>query len=93
MPDAWLARNCRQVGDARRGAGPSPAAARIRRIVPLPHPVPQADQLALDALVPPARALPRQLLHQLPHPGRDRRPSRRLRIGPFPAHKAPVPGQ
>jgi len=30
MPDAWLARNCRQVGDARRGAGPSPAAARIR---------------------------------------------------------------
>ena len=31
-----LARNCRQVGDARRGAGPSPAAARIRRIVPSP---------------------------------------------------------
>jgi hypothetical protein len=25
MPDAWAARNCRQVGDARRGAGPSPA--------------------------------------------------------------------
>jgi hypothetical protein len=36
MPDAWLARNCRHVGDARRGAGPRPAAARIRRIVPSP---------------------------------------------------------
>ena len=36
MPDAWAARNCRQVGDARRGAGRSPAAARIRRIVPSP---------------------------------------------------------
>ena len=28
--------NCRQVGDVRRGAGPSPAAVRIRRIVPSP---------------------------------------------------------
>src|SRR5262245_7618790 len=36
IPDAWAARNCRQGGDARRGAGPSPAAARIRRIVPSP---------------------------------------------------------
>src|SRR5258708_9795839 len=40
MPDAWLARNCRQVGGARRGAGPRPAAARIRRIVPPPPGVP-----------------------------------------------------
>jgi hypothetical protein len=29
MPDAWAFRNCRHVGDARRGAGPSPAAARM----------------------------------------------------------------
>ena len=36
MPCAWAVRNCRHVGDARRGAGPSPAAARIRRIVPSP---------------------------------------------------------
>ena len=36
IPDAWAARNCRHVGDARRGAGPSPAADRIRRIVPSP---------------------------------------------------------
>jgi hypothetical protein len=34
MPYACVIRNCRHVGDARRGAGPSPAAARIRRIVP-----------------------------------------------------------
>jgi hypothetical protein len=32
-PAAWEARNCRRVGDARRGAGVSPATARIRRIV------------------------------------------------------------
>ncbi|HEY6313324.1 MAG TPA: BREX system ATP-binding domain-containing protein [Streptosporangiaceae bacterium] len=36
IPDAWEARNCRQVGDARRGEGLSLAAARIRRIVPAP---------------------------------------------------------
>ena len=36
IPDAWEARNCRQVGDARRGAGVNPAAARIRRMVPAP---------------------------------------------------------
>ena len=36
IPDAWEARNCRQLGDVRRGAGVSPAAARIRRIVPSP---------------------------------------------------------
>ena len=36
MPRAWAVRNCRQVGDPRRGAGVSPASARIRRIVPSP---------------------------------------------------------
>ena len=36
IPAAWEARNWRHVGDARRGAGVSPAAARIRRIVPAP---------------------------------------------------------
>jgi len=35
-PDAWLRRNSRQVLLSRRGAGPSPAADRIRRIVPSP---------------------------------------------------------
>jgi hypothetical protein len=60
---------------------------------PLPRPVPQADQLALDAPVSPARVLPRQLLHQCPHLGRDRRSPRRPRISPFLPHQAPVPGQ
>jgi len=41
----------------------------------------------------PARILPRQPLHQRPHLVRDRRPSRRVRIGPFLPHQAPVPGQ
>ncbi|MGO9193222.1 MAG: hypothetical protein ACLP8X_32880 [Streptosporangiaceae bacterium] len=34
IPDAWDVRNWCHVGDVRRGAGPSPALARIRRIVP-----------------------------------------------------------
>src|ERR1019366_2429602 len=36
ISDACEVRNCRQVGDTRRGAGLRPAAARIRRIVPSP---------------------------------------------------------
>jgi hypothetical protein len=45
IPDAWEAGNCCQVGDARRGAGVSPAAARIRRIVPAPirYPSPRSS--------------------------------------------------
>jgi hypothetical protein len=30
MPASWACRNCRHLGDARRGAGPKPTAARIR---------------------------------------------------------------
>lgn len=66
MPDASAARNCRHVSDARRGAGPSPEAARIRRTVPSPtrypdpatHPesgdIPSVDSAAPAA--PPAPA-------------------------------------
>ena len=36
--------------DPRRGAGPSPAAGRIRRMVP-PYPAPQAKQFALNVVV------------------------------------------
>jgi hypothetical protein len=60
---------------------------------PLPHPVAQADQLALDAPVPPARVLPCHLLHQCPHLGRDRRPTRSVRIRPLPSDQPPAPGQ
>ena len=44
-PGAWEVRNSRQVGDARRGAGSSPAAARIRRIVPSPMRWPRPTSL------------------------------------------------
>lgn len=71
------------LGPARRGAGESPAAARIRRIVPSPDPVPQAQQLTLNPAIAPAGILPRQLLHQAAHLVRDRRSSRHIRVGPF----------
>ena len=51
----------------RRGAEPGGGQDPADR--PLPHPVPQAEQLALDAPVAPARVLPRQLLHQRAHLG------------------------
>jgi len=37
--------DCRHVSDARRGAGPSPVAATIRRIVPSPtrNPIPSSS--------------------------------------------------
>ena len=93
MPDAWAARSCRQAGAARRGAGPSPAAARIRRMVPSPIRYPSPAHLALDTPIPPARVLPRQQLHQRAHLVRDRRSARRVRMGPFHPDQAPVPGQ
>jgi len=58
---------------------------------PLPHPVPQADHLTLDAPVPPAWILPCQLLHQCPYFGRGRRAPRRVRIGPLSLEQPPVP--
>jgi hypothetical protein len=45
-------RNCRQAGDAWRGAGLRPAEARIRQIVPSPDAVAEAEELTLDAPVP-----------------------------------------
>jgi hypothetical protein len=60
---------------------------------PLPHPVPQAEQLALDAPVPPARVLPGQLLHQFADLGRDRRASHGVRVRPLSPDQALVPGQ
>ena len=82
-----------QAGDARRGAGPSPAAARIRRIAPSPTRHPRPSSPPWMRRYPPARILPRQLFRQRPHPGRVLRSSRRIRIGPFPGDQAPVPGQ
>ena len=93
IPDAWEARNCRQVGGARRGAGVSPAAARIRRIVPAPMRYPRP------------RSSP--WMRRCPHRGfcpASRRTSSRISsgtggrpaafgIGPFLLDQAPVPGE
>ena len=60
---------------------------------PLAHPVPQAQQLTLDAPVAPTRVLPRQLLHKSADLDRDWRTSGRVWVGPFLLDRAPVPGQ
>jgi Plasmid pRiA4b ORF-3-like protein len=56
-------------------------------------PVPEAEQLALDPFVAPARVLPRHLLDQHHEFGIDGRPSCLGRIGPPPVDQAPVPAQ
>jgi hypothetical protein len=70
-------RRCPSRRRAEPGRGQDPADR------PLPHPVPQANQLTLDPPVSPARILPRQLLDQRAHLIRDRRASRHARVGPF----------
>ena len=47
IPDAWEARNCRQVGDARRGAGVSPVAARIPADRSRADAIAEAEEFAL----------------------------------------------
>ena len=69
----------------------SPAAARIRRIVPAPMWYPKAEELALDAPVAPPRVLPGQLFDQLPHLLGDRRTSSAVWVGPLILDQAPVP--
>jgi hypothetical protein len=68
IPDAWEARNCRQVGDARRGEGVSPAAARIPADRSRADAMAETEEFALDAPVPPPWILipdprPRQQIH------------------------------
>ena len=91
IPAAWEARNCRQVGDARHGAGVSPAAARIRRMVPAPmrYPRPRSSPWMRRC---PYHGLPGQSLDQLTDLFRDRRASAGVRVGPCVLDQAPVPG-
>ncbi len=53
----------------------------------------EADELALDAPVGPARILPGQLLGERADFIWDSRASRGVRVGPFPRDQAPVPGE
>ena len=93
IPAAWAARNCRQLGDGRRGAGASRPPARIRRIVPAPIRLPEAEELTLYPAVPPPRVLPGQPPDQRADLLRDRRPSGGVRAGPRVLDQAPVPGE
>lgn len=56
------------------------------------HLVAQADQLTLDAPVPPGRVLRRQAQHQPTDPVVDRRPARPgMRVGPSSGDQLPMP--
>jgi hypothetical protein len=55
------------------------------------EPVPEAEELALDAPVSPARVLPGQQPDQLMDLLRDGRPSGGVRVGPLVLDQAPVP--
>jgi hypothetical protein len=93
MPDAWLARNCRQVGEAPRGAGPRPTAARIRRIVPSPTRCPSPISSPWMRLYPQRGFCRASCSTSARTPagtgGRPGAPG----IGPFLPHQAPVSGQ
>jgi hypothetical protein len=55
--------------------GPEPDSSQDPADRPLPYPVPQAEQLALDAPIPPPRVLPGQLPHYYAHLAGDRPPA------------------
>ena len=91
IAEACEVRNCRQVGDARRGlesgGGQDPADGALADAVA------ETDELALDAPVAPAWVLPGQLPGQRADLIGDRRASRGVRVGPFSLDKAAVPGE
>ena len=91
IAEACEVRNCRQVGDARRGlesgGGQGPADGALADAVA------ETDELALDAPVAPAWVLPGQLLDQRADLIGNRLASRGGRVGPFSLDKAAVPGE
>jgi hypothetical protein len=56
MPEAWEARNCRQVGDTRCGQDPPDGA--------LPDSMAETEQFTSYTPLPPSRILPGQPDHQ-----------------------------
>jgi hypothetical protein len=91
MPDACEVRNCRQVGEVRRGAGPNPAAARIPADRAFTDLVPESGELALDAPTTPARVFSRQPYDQIAYLDGNRRTPSRGRVGPAPFDQTAVP--
>ncbi len=94
MLAACARRNSRQLGPPRRGAGfrvrsgEQPANACRR------HPQTELGQLTTDPPVAPARILPGEPQHQLPHLSRQLRPSTLAgRLPPFPANERLMPAQ
>ena len=93
---AWAcaARNWRQVGPDRRGAGSMPGG-----LQDLPHRgrgdrVAEADQLAVDASVAPRRVLPGHPQHQRPDRLRDGWSARlSSRVGPAAGDELGMPSQ
>jgi hypothetical protein len=91
IAEACEVRNCRRVGDARRGL--ESGGGQDRADGALAGAVAETGELALDAPVPPARVLPGQLPGQRADLIGDRRASRGVRVGPFSLDKAAVPGE
>src|SRR5271169_873625 len=54
IPDAWEARNCRQVGDARRRGGHEPGGGQDPADRSRADAIAEAEEFALDAAVSPA---------------------------------------
>lgn len=77
----------------RTGAGGIPSRFRIRRIVEAPTGLPEAVQLAVDALVAPAGIVPRHLLHQHGYLRVDRWTAGSVRVSPMAGDQAPMPAQ
>jgi hypothetical protein len=94
MPAACRRRNDRHVVEASRGAGWSPLARRTLAMEACRDLAAKAQQLPADALVAPAWILGGQPHDQGLHLLGNRWPAApRRRIGPAPAHHAPVPSQ
>ena len=89
---ACVRRNCRQAAcsAAARAESAAVSAPPHRRGA---HPDSQAEQLALDPLVTPARILPCHPLDQRSNPPIHGRSAAGVRVGPSPADKPPVPAQ
>jgi hypothetical protein len=90
---AWVRRNCRQVVSVCRDGGWDVVALQDPPDRRGAHTVAEAEQLALDPHVPPARVLPRHPYHQSGDDVLDRWPSGPVRVGPPPAQEAAMPTQ